>query len=181
MSWEGGGGSRWGPLQGEKDSEEQRDMEKEREGEGGGDARGGRSCRYIPLLEEEWRTPSGRASSGEGRSGRVGLSTAAPEGRDGSRGDAEEGGRGLFGEGGVGRRQPGRSTPSASPRSNREWLSAPWREHRVAAGGDARRALGDGWLALLGGGVTFGIMVIRIGCVAVWRRGLSRRVISCSS
>lgn len=45
VSWEGGGGSRpllvqllgrdrWGPWQGERDVEEEKDMEKEREGEG---------------------------------------------------------------------------------------------------------------------------------------------------
>lgn len=51
----------------------------------------------------------------------------------------------------------------------------------MAGGGITRLVLVDSWLALLGGGVKFGIMVVRIGCGALWRRGLSRRVISCSS
>lgn len=68
-----------------------------------------------------------------------------------------------------------------SPLSNREWLSGLWREQDGAAVGNMTQVLADSWLALQGGGVKFGIMVIRIGGDAVWRRGLSRRVISCSS
>ena len=68
-----------------------------------------------------------------------------------------------------------------SPLSNREWESGLCRGQDVVAGGNTRQVLAESWLALLGGGVKFGIMVVRIGGDAVWRRGLSKRVISCSS
>ncbi len=50
-----------------------------------------------------------------------------------------------------------------SPLSNREWASGLWREQDVAGGGNTRQVLVDITLALLGGGVKFGIMVVCIG------------------
>lgn len=200
VSWEGGGGSRpllaqlpgrdrWGPWQGERDGEEERDMEKEREGEGVWETRGGWSCgdaKNTPLLEEAWRLwrtadSSGTPSLAVGRLEWVWSFMLPTVGLDRVCGDAEEETLGLFGELWVGRRHPGKSTPSMSPLSNREWVLGLWREQDVAGGGNVIQAPDDNWLVLLGGGVKFGIMVIRIGGDAVWRRGFSRRVISCSS
>lgn len=68
-----------------------------------------------------------------------------------------------------------------SPLSNREWVSGLCREQDVLGGGSMRQGLADNWLALLGGGVRFGIRVVRMGGEAAWRSGLSRRAISPSS
>lgn len=68
-----------------------------------------------------------------------------------------------------------------SPPSNREGESGLGEEEEDRGGG-TKQVLVDNWLALLlGGGVRFGIMVIRIGGEDCWRRGFRRRVISCSS
>lgn len=51
----------------------------------------------------------------------------------------------------------------------------------VTEGGRVRQELGGCWLALLGGGVKLGIAAVRSGWGEAWRRGFSRRVISCNS
>lgn len=51
----------------------------------------------------------------------------------------------------------------------------------VMEGGTVRQELGGCWLALLGGGVKFGIVVDKSSCGEACSRGFRRRVISCNS
>lgn len=175
---EGGGAStprlcrprreRWGPWQGagREALEEAEDREREKESEWEGVLESWRGC-GSPFLGAEGGDPN-------------------PPGVSGSLGEGVERG-GEFGGieagwGGVeGIRQLSRPPSPVSELSNREQGGGRGEEGGAGGGWGAAGGLPTrGSLALLGGGVIVGVTVDRIGWVPR-RRGLRRRVISCSS